>query len=41
MKAKRNNDTYTIEKMDHPYQIGITGEFVQEAAGPSDQSIFW
>jgi hypothetical protein len=34
-EGKRNNDTYTIEKMDHPYQIGITGEFVQEAAGPT------
>jgi hypothetical protein len=33
-EGKRNNDTYEIEKMDHPYQIGITGEFVVEPAGP-------
>jgi hypothetical protein len=34
-EGKRNNDTYDIEKMDHPYQIGITGEFVSEAPGPT------
>jgi hypothetical protein len=33
-EGKRNNGTYDIEKMNHPYQIGITGEFVPEAAGP-------
>jgi len=33
-EGKTNNDTYDIEKMDQPTQIGITGEFVVEAAGP-------
>lgn len=34
-EGERNNGSYTIDKMDHPYQIGIGGEFVTEAVGPS------
>jgi hypothetical protein len=34
-EGKRNNDTYDIEKMNDNTQIGITGSFVPEAAGPT------